>query len=85
MNVVDRQITDLVTKMYAEKGKWVTKHHNGILVSDMSDGHIIASLNKCIRDKWRVAYIPVFLDELRSRGFDKTHPELFVQDYYEIR
>lgn len=78
MNVIDEQIAAIVENMRAKRDKWITKHHNAISISSMSDGHIIASLNKCIRDKWRVAYIPIFLTELRSRGFDKTHPELFV-------
>lgn len=57
---------------------WHDKQNRKFLISDMTTDHIIASLNKCIRDQWRTAHIPLFLDELRSRGVDKTHPELFI-------
>lgn len=57
---------------------WQCRDGNVITIKSMSDGHIIASLNKCIREKWRTFAIPYFLDELKSRGFDKTHPELFI-------
>lgn len=58
--------------------KWIDRDYRVMSISSMSDAHIIASLNKCIREQWRVSYIPLFLEELRSRGFDKTHPELFI-------
>ena len=63
---------------YTSNKLWPTRYQGDILVSDMTDSHILASLAKCQRDNWRLSFIPVFLAELESRGFKQSHPELFI-------
>ena len=57
---------------------WLTRDARTLVIADMSTDHILASLAKCQRDNWRIAFIPIFLEELANRGFKSTHPELFV-------
>ena len=57
---------------------WLTRDNLTVLIPSMSTDHILASLAKCQRDNWRIAFIPIFLEELANRGFKSTHPELFV-------
>lgn len=63
---------------YTSNKLWPTRDQGDILVSAMTDSHILASLAKCTQDNWRLSFIPVFLSELESRGFKQTHPELFI-------
>lgn len=71
-------ITNAMYKAAITRKTWITKEEHFIPIPKMTSAHIIASLNKCIQDHWRTRYILLFLDELRSRGFATTHPELFV-------
>ena len=57
---------------------WGCRDGSIVTIKSTSDTHLIASLNKYIREKRRTFAIPHFLDELRSRGFGKTHLELFI-------
>ena len=58
--------------------KWITRYGKAITISSMTDAHIIYAYKKCIRDNWRLRYIPLFLEELESRGYRESHPELFI-------
>lgn len=51
---------------------WQTAGTNGcngelIKISDMTTSHLINSLKKCKRDRWRVNAIPYLEEELRKR------------------
>lgn len=59
---------------------WTTRANTSVPVSSMSDSHLLASLAKCLRDNWRLAYVLIFLNELASRGYRDTYPEFFIQD-----
>ena len=57
---------------------WLTNINTAIRLEDMSNGHLISSLKKCERENWRTRFIPLLQEELASRGFKQTHPELFL-------
>ena len=63
---------------YVDNRTWLTRDNTEIQVSNMSSQHILSSYYKCVRDNWRTAFIPIFLDELSHRGYRTTHPELFI-------
>lgn len=64
---------------YLLKSKlWQTKDRSLIPISSMSDQHLLSSYYKCIRDNWRLSFVPLLLDELASRGYRTSHPELFI-------
>ena len=47
---------------------WVTKDNRRIDIRDMTTQHIINSIAKCKRDKWRLSAIPYLEAELASRN-----------------
>ena len=67
-------------KFHDEKNHpfWLTKGNYHKSLFDMTDQYLLSTLEKCIRDQWRLSMIPFILDELVSRGYRKTHPELFI-------
>jgi hypothetical protein len=64
--------------LLSKKDIWLTEDNKKLETADMSSEHIINCLNICVRRNWCMSYVPQFLDILRSRGYDKTHPELFI-------
>jgi len=46
---------------------WHTQDGRAIQIDKMDTKHIIFSLNKCIRENWRVRFIPLFREELEKR------------------
>lgn len=47
-------------------------------IKAMSSTHLINSIKKCQRSKWRIPYLPYLLKEAKNRGLDDTYPELFI-------
>jgi len=60
------------------KTYWLTKDDKIIRIPNMDTSHIVNSLSKCLRDNWRIAYIPTFLKELENRGLTNEYPEFFI-------
>ena len=52
-----------------EKQLWKTKDGRILPVSSMSTQHILNSLKKISRDRWRTAYAVLLKAELQKRGF----------------
>ena len=57
---------------------WLTRDQTEIPISSMTSQHLLSSYYKCIRDNWRLSFVPLLLDELASRGYRTSHPELFL-------
>ena len=63
---------------YISNHIWPTKDQSEIPISSMTSQHLLSSYYKCIRDNWRLSFVPLLLDELASRGYRTSHPELFL-------
>ena len=46
---------------------WYTQDGRAFQIDEMDTQHIIFSLNKCIKENWRVRFIPLFKEELKNR------------------
>lgn len=57
---------------------WPTRDGEILAIPSMTDSHLLASYTKCVRDHWRLSFIPHLLAELESRGYRQSNPELFV-------
>jgi hypothetical protein len=66
------------TTYYLTHRVWPTKDQSELPISSMTPQHLLSSYYKCIRDNWRLSFVPLLLDELASRGYHTSHPELFI-------
>lgn len=64
--------------VYLSNRIWLTRDQTEIPISSMTSQHLLSSYYKCIRDNWRLSFVPLLLDELASRGYRTSHPELFL-------
>lgn len=63
---------------YLDRGIWITSDQTELPISSMSSQHLLLSYYKCIRDNWRLPFVPLILAELATRGYHTSHPELFI-------
>lgn len=63
---------------YLDRGIWITRDQTELPISSMSSQHLLSSYYKCIRDNWRLPFVPLLLAELATRGYRTSHPELFI-------
>jgi hypothetical protein len=61
-----------------ENSIWAQKDGTVTSIKAMSSTHLINSIKKCQRDKWRISYLPYLLKEAKNRGLDDIYPELFI-------
>ena len=63
---------------YLDRGIWITRDQTELPISSMSSQHLLSSYYKCIRDNWRLPFVPLLLAELATRGYRTSHPEIFI-------
>lgn len=63
---------------YLDRGIWITGDQTELPISSMSSQHLLLSYYKCIRDNWRLPFVPLLLAELATRGYRTSHPEIFI-------
>lgn len=63
---------------YLDRGIWITSDQTELPISSMSSQHLLLSYYKCIRDNWRLPFVPLLLAELATRGYRTSHPEIFI-------
>lgn len=64
---------------YLDRGIWITRDQTELpIISSMSSQHLLLSYYKCVRDNWRLPFVPLLLAELATRGYRTSHPEIFI-------
>lgn len=63
---------------YLDRGIWITRDQTELPISSMSSQHLLLSYYKCVRDNWRLPFVPLLLAELATRGYRTSHPEIFI-------
>lgn len=71
-------MTLLEQSKYLTNHIWRTSNKTELPISSMSSQHLLSSYYKCIRDNWRLPFVPLLLAELATRGYRTSHPEIFI-------
>ena len=56
---------------YIKRGLWLTNSGITLKISEMTDSHLINSINRIERLDWRKDYLPLLKEELKRRKYGK--------------